>query len=76
MTGAASGYLLRRIPKVAGGYPGRGCSRAELAAALHVRVSDRMLDRMIWAVYRRGEIDLCAGYIVAPPRKSQERAPS
>lgn len=75
MTGTSS-YLLRRIPQAVAAYPGRGCSKTELAAALHVRASERMLDRMIWACYRRGEIDLCAGYLVAPARKSQERTTS
>lgn len=68
-----SAWLLRRIPVIVAEIPGAGCSRADLAAALHVRESDRVLDVSLWACYGRRAIDLCQGYVVAPaPKESTE----
>lgn len=67
-----SAWLMRRIPELTAAAPGSGCSKTELAAALHVRERDQVFDRSMWACYRRRTIDLCQGYIVAPARESQE----
>jgi len=67
-----NGSLMRRIPQLVADAPGRGCSRAELAAALHVREYDQVFDLSVWVCYRRRQIDLCSGYIVAPARTPAE----
>lgn len=67
-----SSWLMRRIPALTAAAPGGGCSRADLAAALHAREHDQVFDRSVWACYRRGVIDLCQGYVVAPARTPAE----
>ncbi len=64
-----SGWLLRQIPGVVSSVPGFGCSKAELAGLLHVRESDQVFHRSLMVCYRRGQVDFCWGYVVAPPRK-------
>jgi hypothetical protein len=66
-----SAWLMRRIPQLAAAAPGCGCSRTELAAALHVRERDPVFEVSVWACVRRRTIDLCQGYVVAPARESQ-----
>ena len=67
-----SAWLMRRIPELTAAAPGSGCSKTELAAALHVREHDQVFDVSVWVCYRRRAIDLCQGYIVAPARESHE----
>jgi hypothetical protein len=61
-----SPYLMRRIaaevadPKWCG-----GLRWAELADALNVREFDRAFIASVWACRRRGQVDMCGGYIVA-----------
>jgi hypothetical protein len=71
VTGRPSGYLLRRIPGAVASAPGRGCSRADLAAALHVREHEEVFALSVLVCYRRGDVDFCAGYVVAPARGSR-----
>ena len=67
-----SGYLLRRIPQVAAEARwGGGLSRAELARALHVREFDQVFTLSLLVCYRRRQVDLWRGYVIAlsPPQE-------
>jgi hypothetical protein len=60
-----SPWLLRRIPEVAAEPRwGGGLSRADLAAALHVRESDRVFVLSLITCYRRGQVDLWRDYVI------------
>jgi hypothetical protein len=71
MTGRrVSPYLLRRIPEIVADprWCG-GLSRRDLAAVLHVREHDRLFVVSLAVCCRRGDVDLCAGYVVMPARE-------
>ncbi len=61
-----SGWLLRQIPRVVAQMPGGGCSRPDLAAALHVRESSKVFDVSLLVCQRRGEVEFCGAYVVPP----------
>jgi hypothetical protein len=44
-----------------------GLSWAELAGALNVREFDKTFVASVWACRRRGQVDMCGGYVVAVP---------
>lgn len=70
-----SGWLLRQIPRVVAQMPGGGCSRAELAAALHVPGYGEVFEASVRVCYwgRRG-IDLCDGYVAAVRPEPRRKA--
>ena len=57
---------MARIPVLTAAAPGGGWSQSELAAALDVQEGSPGLWRSLWACYRKRQIDLCRGYVVAP----------
>ena len=61
-----SGWLLRRIPQAVAGAPGGGCSRADLAAVLHVSEYDQVFISSLMVCYARGQVDFCWGHVTAP----------
>lgn len=65
-----SGWLLRRIPAAVAASPGGGCSRADLAAALHVR-EDETFAVSVLACHARGQVQFCWGYVVAPRQEGE-----
>jgi hypothetical protein len=66
-----SGWLLRQIPGVVSSVPGFGCSKADLAAALNVEPGP-VFEVSVMVCYRRGEVDFCWGYVVAPASKDDD----
>jgi hypothetical protein len=73
--GRVSPYLLRRIPEVVA--EPRWCgglSRADLAAALHVREWDRAFVLSLLVCARRGQVGFSGGYVVKTvAERSEER---
>lgn len=63
-----SGWLIHHIPLAVAAAAGGGCSRSELAAVLCTR-DDKTFDVSLWVCYRRGQVDFCGGYVVAPARE-------
>ena len=71
-----SPYLLARIPAVAAEPQwGGGLSRAELAAALHVRETDRVFAVSLLVCWRRGQVDFWRDYVIALTPGATERGP-
>lgn len=66
--GRPSGWLMHHIPLAVSAAAGGGCSRSELAAALDSPEHDKTFDASLWACYRRGQVDFCGGYVVAPAK--------